>query len=402
VARTPQIILVLGVCFYAVAGSVAGAQEIHLSEVTAQPGEQVSFTATLSLSAGFGHTVESAFTSFTFDQVNTPIATATSGKPDCIANPPDSGSFQFINSTSVAAAIGVLDVIVDQTVLYTCKVNVAVTAAPGDYLLHITKVEIRYRDGSGVPQVVVGSGVDGLITIPSPTPTRTPTPTQTRTRTITPSATVPTPTPSATATNTPRIRIDIGRGRGGLGDTIPLTVSLTTSGVGVAATSNVISFPFILSVSTCEINPQIALIGKSLVTSGVAGGTRFVVQSIAEAKPIPDGSLYTCMVHISESASPGRYLLTNLQATAFSPTGTVLPDVVGSYGFITVSFVPPVCGGDCSGDGMVTVDELLTLVNIDLGNAPVADCGAGDVNGDGQITINEILAGVNDALNGCP
>jgi hypothetical protein len=47
------------------------------------------------------------------------------------------------------------------------------------------------------------------------------------------------------------------------------------------------------------------------------------------------------------------------------------------------------------------VDEILTLVNIALGNATVADCRAGDANHDGQITIDEILTAVNNALNGC-
>jgi hypothetical protein len=60
------------------------------------------------------------------------------------------------------------------------------------------------------------------------------------------------------------------------------------------------------------------------------------------------------------------------------------------------------CVGDCNGDGEVTVNELITMVNIALGNANVSTCTAGDANGDGEITINEIIAGVNNALNGCP
>src|SRR5262249_18638339 len=60
-----------------------------------------------------------------------------------------------------------------------------------------------------------------------------------------------------------------------------------------------------------------------------------------------------------------------------------------------------VCTGDCNGDGEVTVNELITMVNIALGTAQVSACTAGDVNGDGEITVNEIVAGVNNALNGC-
>ena len=59
------------------------------------------------------------------------------------------------------------------------------------------------------------------------------------------------------------------------------------------------------------------------------------------------------------------------------------------------------CAGDCNDNGTVTVDEILTMVNIALGNAHVDDCLAGDVNGDGQITVDEILRAVNNALNGC-
>jgi hypothetical protein len=59
------------------------------------------------------------------------------------------------------------------------------------------------------------------------------------------------------------------------------------------------------------------------------------------------------------------------------------------------------CVGDWGGDGTVTVDEILTMVNIALGNLDVSACLAGDANADNQITIDEILAAVNNALNGC-
>jgi hypothetical protein len=61
---------------------------------------------------------------------------------------------------------------------------------------------------------------------------------------------------------------------------------------------------------------------------------------------------------------------------------------------------PTSCVGDCGGDGTVTVDELLTMVNIALGNMDVSSCSAGDDNDDGQITVDEILNAVNNALQG--
>jgi len=60
------------------------------------------------------------------------------------------------------------------------------------------------------------------------------------------------------------------------------------------------------------------------------------------------------------------------------------------------------CVGDCNADDhAVTVSEILTMVDVALGNNAVSDCWPGDANDDGQITIDEILTAVNNALNGC-
>jgi hypothetical protein len=63
--------------------------------------------------------------------------------------------------------------------------------------------------------------------------------------------------------------------------------------------------------------------------------------------------------------------------------------------------LPGSCTGDCNGDDQVTVDEIVTMVNIALGYTPRDHCSAGDRNGDGEITIDEIVVAVNEALNGC-
>jgi hypothetical protein len=62
---------------------------------------------------------------------------------------------------------------------------------------------------------------------------------------------------------------------------------------------------------------------------------------------------------------------------------------------------PTTCVGDCGGNKSVTVDEVLTMVNIALGTADVATCAAGDPNNDRQVTVDEILTAVNNGLNGC-
>lgn len=60
------------------------------------------------------------------------------------------------------------------------------------------------------------------------------------------------------------------------------------------------------------------------------------------------------------------------------------------------------CAGDCHGDGEVTVDELITGVNIALGSATLTQCMSLDTNGDGDVTINELISAVNNSLSGCP
>lgn len=70
-------------------------------------------------------------------------------------------------------------------------------------------------------------------------------------------------------------------------------------------------------------------------------------------------------------------------------------------GFLTVAGVGSSCVGDCGGDLQVTVDELVAMVNIALGNLGIAECRAGDASGDSAITVDEILTAVNNALTGC-
>jgi hypothetical protein len=70
-------------------------------------------------------------------------------------------------------------------------------------------------------------------------------------------------------------------------------------------------------------------------------------------------------------------------------------------GGVRIAAAAPPCEGDCNVSGEVTIDELLVMVNIALGNVAVHACTPGDANGDGRITVDEILAAVNKALNGC-
>jgi plastocyanin len=60
------------------------------------------------------------------------------------------------------------------------------------------------------------------------------------------------------------------------------------------------------------------------------------------------------------------------------------------------------CTGDCSSDGLVTVDEIIQGVNIALGLTAVTQCEAFDTDGGGSVTVDEVVTAVNNALSGCP
>ena len=76
-------------------------------------------------------------------------------------------------------------------------------------------------------------------------------------------------------------------------------------------------------------------------------------------------------------------------------------DISGTELWAIPLSVLSVCDGDCDGSWDVTIGDLLTMVNVALGNAPLSNCGAGDVNGDGTITVDEILTGVHNAFSSC-
>ena len=60
------------------------------------------------------------------------------------------------------------------------------------------------------------------------------------------------------------------------------------------------------------------------------------------------------------------------------------------------------CAGDCNGDNQVTVDEVLTSVNIALGTLSLNACIAADTNNDLMVTVDEVINALNADLNGCP
>lgn len=60
------------------------------------------------------------------------------------------------------------------------------------------------------------------------------------------------------------------------------------------------------------------------------------------------------------------------------------------------------CVGDCDDSKAVTVDEIITLVNIDLGTLLASACPHGIPPPKGVIDVTLIIQAVNNALASCP
>jgi hypothetical protein len=85
--------------------------------------------------------------------------------------------------------------------------------------------------------------------------------------------------------------------------------------------------------------------------------------------------------------------------TPFESPATPTPSATASA---MADPTPAACTGDCDADGRVTVNELITIVNIALGNVGLEGCADVDVNASGTAEITELIAAINRALQGCP
>ena len=117
---------------------------------------------------------------------------------------------------------------------------------------------------------------------------------------------------------------------------------------------------------------------------------------VAETSPAgiagsADGQLFVALNDSSRIAV--------IDLAAAEPTRTATPT-----SNVPVSTPTPgegACPGDCDGDHGVSISELITAVNIALGNQGLETCVAADADGDGALLINELISAVTRALQGC-
>lgn len=268
----------------------------------------------------------------------------------------------------------------------------------------------------------------------SPTATDTPEP-PTATSTGTPGLPTLTPTPGLPTITPGGAAIRLSTAMGSPGDQVMFDAVLDTGGADVGTAQNDITFDsFNVPVAAldngtpdCAKNPDLTdkVPGFSFLSKGctaVMCTMRAFLFQFAPITAIADGStLYSCSVNISPQAPPGEYPLSISQVRLSNPLGTPVAGA-GVDGKIVVvprptetatptetptaspsqTATPTPCAGDCNHSNDVTIEEVITMVNIALGNSLLSACPAGDVDGNGSITVNEIIVAVNNSLHGCP
>ena len=183
----------------------------------------------------------------------------------------------------------------------------------------------------------------------------------------------------------------------GVDQTAPLgTVAKNSADSGTPAT---------VTVSATTGSLVLDAVGASPVTALVATGTGQTKQYEASSDTVT-GAGSTAVSNESTVTMAWSLTVENWAIIAVpihpapTPTGQPLPPTPTP----TPTATPTIsvrCVGDCNGNGQVTISDIITIVNIALGNLTVSACVAADANNDGAITMDEILAAVNRALEGC-
>jgi hypothetical protein len=96
----------------------------------------------------------------------------------------------------------------------------------------------------------------------------------------------------------------------------------------------------------------------------------------------------------------GTTLAIEVAAAIETPTPSPTP-TADSTATPTPTLGPIACVGDCDGNGVVAVNELVTGTNILLDRAEISACEDFDTDGSGTVTVNELVSGVNALLRGC-
>jgi hypothetical protein len=172
VSRTIALLALLSVGL----ATAAHGQKVVVGTVSGNPGTQVSFDVTLDTpGTPFDYAAISTFVAF--DNEFTPVANDGSGFPDCIENSSLSKDAKFIfwpegcvpeeSCTQVRAILyythqtGSASTIPDDSVLFSCNVDINSSAPAGDYPLLVVSADGSTASSQGIDT----AGDDGMVAV---------------------------------------------------------------------------------------------------------------------------------------------------------------------------------------------------------------------------------------------
>ena len=333
---------VLCMLCWAVHAHTAWAQSavIDIGSATGGPGGAVDVTISLVISGGA--TVAATVNDITFSKQVLSLDPA-----DCRVNPAidKSLSVAILRETRRVRTLRVFvqsifgAPLIPGGPLYTCTFRISPGALPGSYALTIRNAQGFAPTGAEVPHI---SGMGGavmvtIVFVPSATPT-------------------PSRTPTPTSSSTP-------------------TADLCPSDLMLVPASG-------------PPGSQVMFSGRCyFIHSGRRAAVYFDTTQVANVIGDTIGN-YSGVVAVPSHAAFGTHQIR-----------IVSPREIAAAPFDVVRSTT--CAGDCNGDGVVTIDDLLQLVTVVLGEAPPNSCPSVDDNGSGVVTIDALLSAVQHALTGC-
>ncbi len=118
-------------------------------------------------------------------------------------------------------------------------------------------------------------------------------------------------------------------------------------------------------------------------------------------KQIPGDSRRTRIAidHVGRVLVLGSF--TETEFNQFDPTQGIRSDTLSFLARISPASALSDCAGDCDGDQVVGIAEVIQGINIALGQRGISTCATFDANEDGLVSIGEILGAIRRLLNGC-
>ena len=180
----------------------------------------------------------------------------------------------------------------------------------------------------------------------------------------------------------------------------PLAVPVQTLGDGLLGACLLSVRPTAVGGPTVLVleQPRLAAVEGSAIALRGVGATALILTDTPTPTTSPTAT-QSATTSSTPTASAGPASTETAQPDPATPivSRTTLTPTHSSLATVT----PSVCAGDCNGDGLVGVGELVQGVRLTLGMLDIEQCRAFDRDGDGKIRIEELVAAVQAALGGC-